>query len=186
MSTTDTSRWTPYTSEQHGFSLKHPPGWEVVPAEHDWMLEADADQVGGTGQDGFMAPSGEIWVTVWSAAAEDMPETPEGVMAWVEEYCELTDVPCPGIRDSAVQLCNERKDCHPGLLVPFAGKEFRAFFTGGNYQGRIIGAAVWRPDDHASVEPYGGARRLLEAFLSTMDVCPAQGQPPTGCPATVG
>ena len=183
----DTSRWTRFTSEQHGFTLMHPPGWTVTPAEHDWTLEEDANRPDSAGQDGFLAPNGDVYVTVWSTPAEEMPETSEGVATWVEEYCEASGHSCPGILDRAVKLCKERWDCHPGLLVPFANQESHAFFTGGSYAGRIVGAAVWRPEDHESVAPYGGARRLLEAFLSTMDVCPAQpGQPPNGCPAEAG
>ena len=183
----DTSRWTPYTSQQHGFTLRHPPGWTVTPAERDWTLEADAESMVGGGFDGFLSSAQDLWVTVWSASAEDMPETTEGLMSWVEGYCQLNDPPCQVSSDSTVRLCHERFDCHPGVLVPIDGQQFRAFFTGGDYQGRVIGVAVWRPEWDVTVEPYGGARRLLEAFLSTMDVCPAQpGQPPNGCPAEAG
>ena len=132
-----------------------------------------------------MSPAQDLLVTAWSASTEDMPETTEGLMAWVEDWCRRIYPSCLGIRDSAVELCNGR-DCHPGLLVPVNDQQFRAFFTGGDFQGRVIGVAVWRPEWDVTVEPYGGARRLLEAFLSTMDVCPAQGQPPTGCPAESG
>jgi len=38
--------------------LQHraPSGWTVNPAEHDWTLEADADDWGGGGSEGFSAP----------------------------------------------------------------------------------------------------------------------------------
>ena len=168
----DTTNWIPYTSKQFGLSLKHPPGWTVTPAERDWTLEADAGDMGSSGQDGFSSPNGNIYVTVFATPAKDTPETLEGVAAWVERYCQQKSASC-ATQDS-VPLCNERKDCHPGLLVTVDGRFFEAFFTGGNHHGQMIGVLVHLADGHESLEPYGGARRLLEGFLNTMGVIPAR------------
>jgi hypothetical protein len=179
----DTTTWIAYTSRRYGFTLKHPAGWIARPAKHDWTLKADAKYLDSGAQDGFLAPDGDLYVAVWATPARDTPQTLEGVGAWVEQYCQHAGSPCPGVKDQAVPLCNERWDCHPGLLVPFAGREFRAFFTGGDFGGQMVGVDVGRPDWHESLAKWGGARRLLEAFLSTMDVCPARpGQMPPGCP----
>jgi len=178
----DTTNWTVYNSKQYGFSIKHPPGWAVTPAEHAWTLKADANEDHNTGQDGFVSAAGDVRVTVWSTPARVVPETLEGVATWVEKYCQQRDEPCPGIRDRAVPLCNGR-DCHPGLLLQTPGQEFRAFFTGGEHGGQMVGVAVWREEWDSSVAKYGGARRLLEGFLSGMGVCPARpDKTPPGCP----
>ena len=81
--------------------------------------------------------------------------------------------PCTGIADRAVELCLEKWDCHPGLLVPFEN-DVQAFFSGGIYaQDAMTVVAVWRAESSRHVARYGGSRRLLEAFLSTMEVWPS-------------
>ena len=84
----DTTNWVVYESKQYGFSIKHPPGWEVSPAERDWTLEADAGQPGKGGEEGFLTPAGDLYVAVWSTPATDTPETLDGVAAWVERVLQ--------------------------------------------------------------------------------------------------
>ena len=63
---------------------------------------------------------------------------------WIENYCEESgNSPCSGIDDRAVELCLEKWDCHPGLLVPFK-YDVQAFFSGGIYaQDAMTVVAVW-------------------------------------------
>jgi len=83
------------------------------------------------------------------------------------------DEPCSGIHDRSVELCLEARDCHPGLLVRFH-TDVQAFFTGGIYDADAMTiVSVWRGDSDRTVARYGGSQRLLEAFLSTMQVWPA-------------
>lgn len=190
----NTIGWITYVSERYGFSIGHPPGWTVSPADRDWTLDSDAGVMDSSGQEGFLSPDGDIWVTAWSVPATTSTQDQDSyddVEAWVEQYCELATAPCTGIHDRAVKLCSERRDCHPGLLVPFRD-DVQAFFTGGFWDHKppppeVLGTsytvvAVWRPESHSSVAEYGGSRALLEGFLSTMDVCPARpGASPSGC-----
>jgi len=115
-------------------------------------------------------------VSVWAAPLDPSTreETTDYVEAWVEDYCEASgNTPCTGIGDRAVDLCLEKRDCHPGLLVPFRD-DVQAFFSGGIYAADAMTVvAVWRPESDSSVVPYGGSKRLLEGFLSTMEVWPA-------------
>jgi hypothetical protein len=102
------------------------------------------------------------------------------VAAWAEEYCEQADLtPCTGIKDRAVPLCIEKWDCHPALLVPFK-EGTAAFVSGGIFQeARVF--AVWRAESDPALAQYGGARKLLEAYLLTVGVCPLEeGGPPQG------
>lgn len=175
----DTTGWTTYVSERYSFAIGHPADWTVETSNHDWTMEADASLFGNTGEEAFMSPDGDIRVSAWAVPSET-PESPEGVEAWAEQYCQASaNTSCTDIRERAAPLCNERWDCHPGLLVPF-DSDVQAFFTGGQYQQMVV-VAVWRPESHSSVADYGGSRALLEAFLSTMDVCPARSGPPAGC-----
>ncbi|MBK8460516.1 MAG: hypothetical protein WAS07_14220 [Micropruina sp.] len=176
----DTSNWIVYTSKQYGFSLKHPPGWTVEPAAHNRGPQTENEDPGGL--DLFLTPAGDLYVSAWSMPAKDTPETLAGVAAWVQGYCGLAGYSCDGL-DRAVPLCNERRDCHPGLLVTFEPEQFvEAFFTGGEHKGQIVGVVVGVPEGHENAATYGGARRLLEGFLSTMDVCPARpDRTPSGC-----
>jgi len=178
----DTGNWIVYESKRYGFSIKHPPGWRVYPATHDWTLKADADNWQSAGTEKFVSAANDVTASVWSTPAKDTPATLEGVAAWVEKYCELSaKFSCPGVLDRAVPLCNE-SDCHSGLLETFTD-ESQAFFTGGDHEGQLVVIAVWRPELDDTVKKYGGARRLLEGFLSGMDVCPARpDQTPPGCP----
>lgn len=188
----DTTDWVVYESKEYGFSIKHPPGWDVLPAERDWTLEADAgpgDHRGEDAEERFEPPANDLFVAVWSAPANDTPETLAGVAAWVERYCKMESSSCSGL-DRSVRLCNGT-DCGPGLLVTVnrlwgatAGlSHVGAFFTGGKHKGRMIGVEVARPEGDPVVAKYGGARRLLEGFLSGMGVCPARpDQAPAGCP----
>lgn len=170
----DTSNWIAYTSKQYGFSLKHPPGWTVGPAAKKGLGEGEL----------FVTPGQDVYVHVSSTPAKDTPETWEGVAAWVEKHCQQGGEPCPGVLDRAVKLCNGSTECHPGLLVPdFGESSFEAIFTGGDYKGQMVSVDVALPESHQNVARYGGSRRLLEGFLSTMDVCPARpDQTPSGCP----
>ena len=172
----DTTGWTTYVSERYGFAIGHPADWTIMPSDHDWKM--GADEWGSTAEERFLSPPGDILVSAWSAPSET-PETPAGVQAWAEQYCQKTaNTSCTTIGDRAVPLCNERWDCHPGLLVPFH-HDVQAFFTGGNHQQQMVVVAVWRPESWNS-------RELLEAFLSTMDVCPARpDEAPSGCASEV-
>jgi hypothetical protein len=106
------------------------------------------------------------------------------VVAWAEQYCELAGLtPCTGIADRGVRLCIEKWDCHPALLVAF-DEGTAAFVSGGIFpEARVF--AVWRDESHPDVEPFGGARKLLEAYLLSVGVCPdgGGGNPRgVGCP----
>ena len=78
-------------------------------------------------------------------------------MEWVENYCEESgNSPCTGIADRAVELCLEKWDCHPGLLVPFEN-DVQAFFSGGIYaQDAMTVVAAWRRESSKHI---GGVRR---------------------------
>ncbi|MBK8460515.1 MAG: hypothetical protein IPL43_10335 [Micropruina sp.] len=165
----DTSNWIVYKSKQYGFSLKHPLGWTVEPSA----------KYGHAGGELFLTPAEDLYVRVWSTPIKDLPESLEGVAAWVELYCKQVGYSCA--LDQAVPLCNGR-DCHPGLLVGVDDGFVEAFFTGGQHKGQIVGVEVGLPESAENVAKYGGARRLLEGFLFTMDVCPARpDQRPQGC-----
>ena len=175
----DTSDWTTYTSDLYDLEVGHPPDWTVTPATRKWRLDTDGTDFLSPAHVAFRnpdgSPEGDVRVSVWTAPLD--PKTREETFAyleaWVEDYCEATEnTPCTGIADRAVELCLETRDCHPGLLVPFK-YDVQAFFSGGDYaQDAMTIVAVWRPESDASVVPYGGSQRLLEAFLSTMDVRP--------------
>ena len=124
----------------------------------------------------FLSPDGHVRVSVWNAPldASTREESIPYLVEWVEDYCEESgNSPCTGIADRAVELCLEKWDCHPGLLVPFEN-DVQAFFSGGIYaQDAMTVVAVWRRESSRHDGAYGGSQRLLEAFLSTMEVWPS-------------
>lgn len=168
-----------FTSSQYDLTLEYPFSWTAFHATRDWTWETDVRDALSPAHDWFQAPedspAGDIRVSVWAAPldADTSVGSTTRLMAWVEDYCTKSDSsPCSGIAARAVDLCVDKRDCHPGLLVPFQ-TETLAFFSGGPYgQDAVTIVAVWRPEWDSSVRPYGGARHLLESFLSTMDVWP--------------
>jgi hypothetical protein len=170
----DTTSWTNYTSDRYGFTIGHPADWTVVPSAHDWTMAADAADWQSPAHERFVSPgSPTVAVSAWSVPIDRAatPETPAGVEAWIEEYCAAASLgPCTGLRDRAVPLCVELRDCHPGLLVRFVTGDIQAFFTGGDAGDQMVVLAIWRPESDASTAKYGGSQRLLEGFLSTMGV----------------
>jgi hypothetical protein len=189
----DTSTWTPYTSGQYGFTIGHPGDWTVEQADRAWSLETDAaDMFATTAADSFFTSGAAdglgVRLSVWSVPFEYAnDETFDEVEAWVQTYCEAAGSPtCARMRDVAVPLCIEVRDCHPGLLVAGSSLDTQAFFSGGIYSDQMVVVSIWRTDNDPAVAPYGGGRKLLEAFLSTMCVWPedSRPEPPGGCLAT--
>lgn len=193
----DTSAWTTYRSSRYRVSVGHPPDWTVTPARRGWT-RADAGDASSPAHDVFESPSSGIRVSVWKAKLDPTArESVAAVESWVEGYCESSGgTSCSGIADRSVDLCLEKWDCHPGLLVPFDG-DVQAFVTGGIYSAEwMTVVAVWQAETAPAVTHYGGSERLLEAFLSTMQVWPAStpreerecyGRPPWGltCEASI-
>ena len=169
----DTSAWTPYTSNQYGFAIAHPPGWVSYPASRAWALDGTALDPLSAGMDSFMPLDDSVRVSAWITPVDGGTslDEPAQLEQWVANYCEKTkSQPCQGIHDRAIPLCNEPRDCHPALLIPFKD-DVEAFAANGNFNGVLV-MAVWRTDGQPSVAPFGGATRLLEAFLSTANVVP--------------
>ncbi|HZM74057.1 MAG TPA: hypothetical protein VFC71_11850 [Candidatus Polarisedimenticolia bacterium] len=180
----DTTTWTPYTSAQYGFKIGHPSDWSVEPAERAWDLETDAADPMSSAADAFYTSGAAdglgVRVSIWSVPFEYVDgETWEQVEAWLETYCEAAGggTRCTPTHDRAVRLCIEIYDCHPGLLLASSDWDTQAFFSGGYYNGEMVVVSIWRTDNDPSVAPYGGGRRLLEAFLSTMCVWPEDARP---------
>ena len=69
-------------------------------------------------------------------------------------------------------------DGHAGRLVLFKS-DTQAFIPVGD---RLYVVACWRPENDASVVPFGGARRLVEAYLSTMHLLPGGPVPSAASP----
>lgn len=172
----DTTGWTTYESSRYEFAIGHPPGWEEIPASRDWSHETDTNDWLSPGMEAFFTPDGEgVRVSAWGVPLDPgftNDPTWTDVEAWIEEFCQRTDgASCPGIHDRAVRLCLEARDCHPGLLVPFES-EVKAFYADTD---QMVVVVVWWGENESAVVPFGGSRRLLEAFLSTMNVWPADG-----------
>ena len=165
----DTTSWTAFDSDRYPLTLRYPANWIAQPARLDWTLAEDADNWLSTAQDAFVGDN--VRVSAWSVPVDRdaTPETAAAVRAWAVDYCEQASGAACEIPEGAVPLCVEVRDCHPGLLVPWP-TEVSAFFTGGGYGDTMTVVTVWRGENEPATAPFGGSQRLLEAFLSTMDV----------------
>ena len=167
----DTSSWTTYVSDRYGFTIDYPSDWNPdAPSDHDWTFENDIEAWQSTATEHFLNPEGSVGVSAWSVAVD--PGTT--VESWIEAYCSgQSGGSCSGITDRAVPA--ETGDGHPGLGQFGPNADTMAFFLVGD---RIYVAAVWRGETDPTVTRYGGAWRLLQAFVSTMTI----GEPPQGSP----
>ncbi len=175
----DVSQWIPYTSEQYGFVIGYPEDWTFDPATRAWDLEADAADWLSPAMDDFVSANGDVRASVWTMAI-----APEVIPTWAtieverwyeEVYCPKTgSTSCAGIHDWAVPLCLEVRDCHPGILLASPKVDTQALFASADTMHFVT---IWRSETDPSTLPYGGTRRLLEAFLSTMNVWPADNLP---------
>jgi hypothetical protein len=166
-----TGDWTSYISVRYGFQMAYPPGWSAVPAAHAWSWERDAANWLTTAHDAFTAPGDAIRVSAWEVPLDaEIDQSWAAHEAWATEYCGRSgEAPCTGIHDRIVPMCIEKRDCHGSVIVPF-DEDVLFFGHGGVLPEGMTVVAVWRPEADPSVAPYGGSTRLLEAFLSTMDV----------------
>ena len=171
----DTTAWTTFTSSEYGFSVGHPPDWTVIPATRGWSFATDAEIWLSPAEDAFLAPDRSVRAAAWAVPLTDpqMNQSWPELEAWVIDYCQKTkNTDCATIHDRAVPLCVEKRDCHPALLVPFAD-DVQAFGYGGVLpEGKMVVVTIARGETDPNVAPYGGATRLLEAFLSTMGIWP--------------
>jgi hypothetical protein len=171
----DSSSWTPYTSEVYGFTTAYPPGWrvnQVATRRWDPAVDLPIDSSLSPGVDAFVNEEGDVAFSVWRAPAdvEAIANSRAAVIAWVEEFCDAAGYfqPCEGITERAIPMCRERADCHPdAVIVPF-DEDVVAFFVGAD--DALTVAQVWRGDTDPEVAEYGGAVRLLQAYLETMNV----------------
>ena len=170
----DTATWTPFDSNRYGFSISYPADWEAEPASHDWTYPADAINYLAGGSDHFelKIPDQGVGVNAWSVAVA--PGT--SLDAWILAYCTATGgASCSGLAD---QTFPATMDGHPGSLVIIDSPQ--AFFL---VDDRIYAVACYRTDDDPSVAKYSGARRLVEAYLSTMRLLPGGPAPASSSPA---
>jgi hypothetical protein len=170
-----TDGWTAFTSAQYGFTISHPSGWTATPAARAWSFAADAQTWLSPAEDSFIAFDQQVRVAAWAVPLTDpqMNQSWADLERWVVDYCQQTkNTGCTTIHDRAVPLCVEARDCHPAPLVPFA-EDVQAFGYGGVLPpGMMVVVTVARGESDPHVEPYGGATRLLEDFLSTMGIVP--------------
>ena len=186
----DPKAFATYTSAQYGFSIGHPTSWSETAATRAWSFATDSDATAphSAGADHFTSPDGKVRVSAWEIPLDSGAnlDSRAELLSWISDYCTRSGGSgCAGIQDRAVPFCNERRDCHVAFLVPFDDSPPLAWtgtFAGGSFDGTVLVTAVWRAENGPEVAPYGGARRLLEAFLSTMNIVTATGDQLEGWP----
>lgn len=155
----DTSDWVPFTSTRYGFTIKHPVDWTEQKADHDWTFEKDIKSWTSTAPESFFIPTGGgVKVSAWSVSVTP-GTTPE---SWLQSFCDATNPdPCADLQTVAV----ESGDGRPGVFTQ-ATDGVAAFLV----DQTMYVVAIWRTEDDPSVLAYGGARRLLEGYISTLTI----------------
>jgi hypothetical protein len=160
-------------SEHYGFSIAYPPDWSAHQGRGDWTFPEDTAWPAGVEVSDwfYLEPPDDpsVAASVWSVGLEPGTSADE----WFLDYCAVESTPCDG-NETWVAASLDGND---GRLV--RSSDPLAYFGIGD---RIYVLAVWQPEDFASLEPYGGGGRFLEALLSTMRLLPAE--PLTSSPQT--
>ena len=176
----DTAMWTKYTSERYGFDIKRPPDWaDTQQSGHVWTL-AEAADVQSTATEDFYYPGlsdGQgVRVSAWSVGVA----SGTSLDAWLQAYCSAaTGASCPAGR----QTVPVTMDGHAGLTIAGPGQDSEAFAL---VNDRVYVVKAWRSDDDPSVATFGGGRRLIEAFVSTIRLRPGGPAPTASPPALTG
>jgi hypothetical protein len=157
-----TEGWTTYLSDRYGFSIDHPADWSEEPSTGIWTEEADIEAWTSTAPDSFIHPGASVDLgvkaSVWAVRVE--PGTTPA--SWIQAWCAATSgTECSGLSVSVIEL--ETADGHPGVLSLYG--DIMAAFLDGDV---MYVVAVWRDETDPSVQPYGGTRRLIEAYISTL------------------
>jgi hypothetical protein len=170
----DTTGWITYTSVRYGFSIGHPADWAELPSDRVYAFPADAAKCcPPPGSETFRTPADDVGVSAWWVEVK----AGTSADAWIQAYCKVMepDSPCTALQDRTVAAS---LDGHAGRLVLFNG-DTQAFILVGN---RMYVVGCWRSESDLTVAPYGGARRLIEGYLSTMRLLP--GGPASPAPSS--
>jgi hypothetical protein len=171
MTLLDTTGWASYVSDRYGFSIARPSGWTVEPATRNWTFANDlAAWENLEATEHFNNAAGSVGVSAWSSQVARGTT----VEAFIDAYCQGLKAPsCSGLTNRAVNV--ETKDGHAGLGLFVSDFDTMTFFLDGR---TIYVVGVWRDETDPTVQPYGGARRLLQSIVSTMTLkAPAQESP---------
>jgi hypothetical protein len=171
----DTGNWISYTSERYGFDIKRPPNWNENPSSRAWNL-ADAATFPAVGTEDFTYQPAEnlgVRVSAWSVAVA--PGTSLGT--WLESYCVMQGKACPGVLSIALPIT---MDGHPASSLAGPTEDSRVVAL---VNDRVYIVTAWRPDNDPSVAEFGGGRKLVEAYVSTMTLRPGGPAPEASPPA---
>jgi len=159
-----TAAWLPFTSTQYGYQIAYPPTWTAERATRNWVFATDRLTVPLSGQaDHFLGgPNGnQVGVSGWAA------DVPVGTSedAWLTSYYQNDAGAGAKCGVTTATLLPTIVDGHPGRIATSTCDDTQAFVFIGS---RVYVFAIWRGETDPSVQSYGGARRLLDAFLSTV------------------
>jgi len=168
----DTATWRTTVANAFGFSISYPREWEIEaspdvapPSEAPWpnpVAEVFATAA---------APDGQgVRVSAWSVPVD--PGTT--IETWLRRYC--VERACGTIPSEGVVLT---LDGRPGVLFTVGGYPHATVLV----DDRIYVVACWRANDDGAVAEYGGSRRLVEAFISTMELLPGRSVPFASSPS---
>ena len=170
----DTTSWTAYESERFGWTIGHPADWTTRPAEHDWTLNRDAEDVMSSGQEMFVAPSGDVRVSAWSAPSNRRRTPRPSRRLWPGSNGTVEQA--SGASCTAAWTGPYHCALRGGIAIPafsyLSKMRSRPSSGAASARDQIVVVTVWWGENEPAVAPYGGSQRLLEAFISTMAVWP--------------
>jgi hypothetical protein len=168
----DTTAWTPYTSRQYGLSYRHPSDWTVISASREFSPAADTifDPL-SPAMDRFQNPAGNLEVRILSLPGQvELSDGVFDVNDWVQAVCEPNARfelgNCPQGAERAASICLRSPECPPAAITRYAG-DTHAYASSSDTDSTIV-AIVTGTELSPELEPYGGPRGLLVAFLRTM------------------
>jgi hypothetical protein len=180
--TLDTSQWIAYTSERYGFDIKRPPNWSETPSDHVWQLSESAEIPPSAGEhfvyEGLGVDMG-VGVSTWSVALA----AGTSLDAWIQTYCGSAAQLCPANMSLDRSSPITTADGHAGVIFAGPSEDSRAFVL---VYDRVYIISVWRTDSDPSVIEFGGGRRLVASYVSTLTLRPGGPAPEASPPALTG
>lgn len=138
----DSSAWVEYTSAVYGSIIKHPDGWDILPATEAY----DLGEPEGSTEDGFYEDVADVYIAVFTAPVEAGTTLQE----WANAYCYTP--PCEDLEARLEPVVRDPVEQYSGVLIGF-DEAVQAYFPSWAASGASLDAA-WTEAAPADAEIY--------------------------------
>ena len=153
----DSSTWVEYTSAVYGSIIKHPDGWDILPATEAYESGPAEEST----QDGFYESAADVYIGVFTAPVE----AGNTLQEWADAYCFTP--PCEDLEGRLEPVVRDPVEQYPGVLIGFDDAT-TAFFPSWVSSGASLDA-VWTDPAPADAEVYVVSAARAPLFPNTRE-----------------